>query len=150
MKFGFVLIAASVVAWGQVAVNSAGIVQTGLSAAQDNLLGPLIPSGNSPWIFGDLAETVVANNMAPAALAEAPVLGTALPGTGLMTQNRTICQASVKAPNEAYLCRCFGGELSFFQQLTVITNEWTRFWAPPTGHRFSWLRDIYNEATRRS
>ena len=68
-------------AWGQVAVNNAGIVQTGLPAAQDNLLGPLIPSGNSPWIFGDLAEKGVADNMAPAALANAPALSTALPGT---------------------------------------------------------------------
>jgi hypothetical protein len=81
MKFGFILIAASAVAWGQVAVNGVGIVQTGLPAAQDNLLGPLIPSGNSPWVYGDLAETAVANNMAPAALAAAPALGTALAGT---------------------------------------------------------------------
>jgi hypothetical protein len=81
MKSAFILVAASVVGWGQVAVNSTGIVQTGLPAAQDNLLGPLIPSGNSPWIFGDLAETAVANNMAPAALAAAPTLGAALPGT---------------------------------------------------------------------
>src|SRR5665213_3852527 len=81
MKFGFILIAASVVGWGQVAVNGVGIVQTGLPPAQDNLLGPLIPSGNSPWIFGDLAETGVANNMAPAARAAAPTLGAALPGT---------------------------------------------------------------------
>ena len=81
MKYGFILVAASALAWGQVVVNSAGIVQAGLPAAQDNLLGPLIPSGNSPWIFGDLAEKAVADNMAPAALAEAPALGTALPGT---------------------------------------------------------------------
>src|SRR5690242_925679 len=81
MKFAFILISASVASWGQVAVNATGIVQTGLPAAQDNLLGPLIPSGNSPWVYGDLAETGVANNMAPAALAAAPTLGTALPGT---------------------------------------------------------------------
>ena len=81
MKFGFILIAASAVTWGQVAVNGVGIVQTGLPAAQDNLLGPLIPSGNSPWIYGDLVETAVANNMAPAALAGKPALGAALPGT---------------------------------------------------------------------
>src|ERR1700756_699869 len=94
MKFGFILIAASVVAWGQVAVNSAGIVQTGLPAAQDNLLGPLIPSGNSPWIYGDLAETAVANNMAPAALAAAPTLGTALPGTVSWTGGNVITTTS--------------------------------------------------------
>ena len=81
MKFAFILLATSLMGWGQVAVNELGIVQTGLPAAQDNLIGPLIPSGNSPWIFGDLAETAVANNMAPAALAAAPTLGTALPGT---------------------------------------------------------------------
>ncbi len=81
MKFALILIATSAVGWGQFAVNGVGIVQTGLPPVQDNLLGPLIPSGNSPWIFGDLAETAVANNMAPAALAEAPALGAALPGT---------------------------------------------------------------------
>lgn len=81
MKFALILIATAVVGWGQVAVNGAGIVQTGLPAIQDNLLGPLIPSGNSPWLFGDLAEKGVADNMAPAALAEAPTLGTALSGT---------------------------------------------------------------------
>ena len=81
MKFAFIFIAASVVGWGQVAVNGLGVVQTGLPPAQDNLLGPLIPSGNSPWVYGDLAETAIANNMVPAALAEAPALGAALPGT---------------------------------------------------------------------
>src|SRR5579859_802290 len=81
MKFAFVLLATSLAAWGQVAVNGVGIVQTGLPPIQDNLLGPLIPMGNSPWIYGDLAEVGVANNMAPAALASAPALGTALPGT---------------------------------------------------------------------
>jgi hypothetical protein len=81
MKFVIILIATSVAGLGQVAVNGAGIVQTGLPAAQDNLLGPLIPSGNSPWVFGDLAETAIANNMAPAALADAPALAAALPGT---------------------------------------------------------------------
>jgi len=90
MKFALILIAASVAGWGQVAVNSAGIVQTGLPAVQDNLLGPLIPSGNSPWIFGDLAETAVANNMAPAALAEAPALGTVLPGTVSWTTGNNV------------------------------------------------------------
>src|SRR3977135_855776 len=95
MKFAFILIAVSAVAWGQVAVNGVGIVQTGLPAAQDNLLGPLIPSGNSPWIFGDLAETAVANNMAPAALAEAPVLGTALPGTGSWAQGTNTITTTV-------------------------------------------------------
>ncbi|MDP8990430.1 MAG: hypothetical protein M3N41_10185, partial [Acidobacteriota bacterium] len=90
MKFALILIAASVVGWGQVAVNAAGIVQTGLPAAQDNLLGPLIPYGNSPWIYGDLAEVAVANNMAPAALAAAPTLGTALPGTVSWTGGNVI------------------------------------------------------------
>src|SRR5882762_2185177 len=90
MKVVLIWIATSVVGWGQVAVNNAGIVQTGLPAIQDNLIGPLIPSGNSPWLFGDLAETAVANNMAPAALASAPALGTALPGTVSWTGGNVI------------------------------------------------------------
>src|SRR5579872_3156165 len=100
MKFALILIATSVVGWGQVAVNGLGIVQTGLPAAQDNLIGPLIPSGNSPWVFGDLAEIGVANNMAPAALAEAPKLGTALPGTVSWTQasNVVTTTADLTAP----------------------------------------------------
>jgi hypothetical protein len=95
MKFALILIAASVVGWGQVAVNSLGIVQTGLPAAQDNLLGPLIPSGNSPWVYGDLAETAIANNMTSAALAAPPALGAVLPGTvSLTTANNTITTTS--------------------------------------------------------
>ncbi len=90
MKFGLILIAASAVALGQVAVNGVGIVQTGLPPAQDNLLGPLIPSGNSPWLYGDLAEQGIVNNMAPAALAETPTLGTALPGTVSWTQGTNV------------------------------------------------------------
>ena len=101
MKFGLILIAASVVAWGQVAVNGVGIVQTGLPPAQDNLLGPLIPSGNSPWIYGDLAEHGMANNMAPAALAETrrlerlflePSLG--LQGTNVITTTSNLTGTS--------------------------------------------------------
>ena len=90
MKFGFLLIILYATVWGQVVVNSAGIVQTGLPPAQDNLLGPLIPSGNSPWIFGDLAEKAVADNMAPAALAAAPTLGTALQGTVSFSGGNTL------------------------------------------------------------
>lgn len=62
-------------------VDSKGWIITGLPAASNNLLGPLIPSGNSPWIYSDLAEKQTADNMAPAALAEAPTLGTQLAGT---------------------------------------------------------------------
>jgi len=90
MKFGFILFAASAMAWGQVAVNSAGIVQTGLPAAQNSLLGPLIPLGNSPWVYGDLAQKAVADNMAPAALAAAPALGTALAGTVSWTTGNNV------------------------------------------------------------
>lgn len=54
---------------------------TGLSPVQDNLLGPLTPYGSNPWIFSDLAQKAVADNMAPAALAQAPALGTACSGT---------------------------------------------------------------------
>lgn len=81
-------------------VNGLGIIQTGLPVAQDNLMGPLIPSGNSPWIFGDLAETGVADNMAPAALAETPALGTALSGTVSWTQgNNTVATtADLRSP----------------------------------------------------
>jgi hypothetical protein len=90
MKFALILIAASVVGWGQVAVNSIGIVQTGLPAAQDNLLGPLIPSGNSPWVYGDLAETAIANNMTTAALKATPALAAALPGIVSWTSTNNI------------------------------------------------------------
>ena len=74
----------------QFPVNSKGWVVTGLPAAQDNLLGPLTPYGSNPWIFGDLAEKATADNMAPAALAEAPVLGTALPGTVSWTSTNNV------------------------------------------------------------
>ena len=47
---------------------------TGLSSIQNSLLGPLIPYGASPWVYGDLAEKGTADNMAPAALAETPEL----------------------------------------------------------------------------
>jgi len=58
-----------------------GICITGLSAIQNNLLGPLTPYGSNPWTFGDLAEKGTADNMAPIALAAAPALGTPLAGT---------------------------------------------------------------------
>jgi len=62
-------------------VDANGRIITGLGAVADNLLGPLIPAGNSPWIFGDLAEAATIDNMAPKALAAAPALGTQLAGT---------------------------------------------------------------------
>jgi len=80
MIFALLILAASL-CWGQFPVDGTGWIITGLPAAQDSLLGPLIPSGKSPWIYGDLAEKGVADNMAPAALAETPILGTALSGT---------------------------------------------------------------------
>lgn len=58
-----------------------GIILTGLTATQDNILGPLTQSGSSPWAYGDIIEKGVAVNMAPAAIAEAPALAGALPGT---------------------------------------------------------------------
>lgn len=120
MKFGFILVAASAMAWGQVAVNSLGIVQTGLPAAQDNLLGPLIPSGNSPWLFGDLAEKAVADNMAPAALAEAPTLGAALPGTGSWTSGFQTITTSTN------LTAQLAGK-------SVVVYTWTTVDGPGTG-----------------
>src|SRR5665213_2845285 len=73
----------------QCSVDSRGICNTGLTSIQNNLLGPLIPYGNSPWIFGDLAEKGVADNMAPAAIAEAPALGTACTGTVSLTSGNS-------------------------------------------------------------
>ncbi len=120
MKFGFILVAASAMAWGQVAVNSLGIVQTGLPPAQDNLLGPLIPSGNSPWLFGDFAQKAVADNMAPAALAEAPQLGTALPGTGSWTSGFQTITTSTS------LTAQLAGK-------SVVVYTWTTVDGPGTG-----------------
>src|SRR5690349_24518265 len=109
MKFAFILISASVASWGQVAVNATGIVQTGLPAAQDNLLGTLIPSGNSPWVYGDLAERAVANNMAPAALADARTFGSALPGTGCWTSGNHVVTttAAPTGPHPGQPCVAF-------------------------------------------
>lgn len=81
MKFALFLLSMALCLATPFPVDSNGWIVTGLPAPQNSLLGPLIPHGNSPWLFGDLAETAVANNMAPAALAEAPALGAALPGT---------------------------------------------------------------------
>lgn len=58
-----------------------GICNTGLSAVQNNLLGPLTPIFTSPWTYSDLAEVGTAAYMAPQAIADAPALGTALSGT---------------------------------------------------------------------
>ena len=66
---------------GSCTPDANGICITGLSAIQNNLLGPLTPYGANPWIFGDLAEKGTADNMAPIALAAAPALGTPLAGT---------------------------------------------------------------------
>lgn len=65
----------------QCTTGANGWCNTGLSTAQNSLLGPLIPYGASPWVYGDLAEKGTADNMAPAALAETPTLGAALSGT---------------------------------------------------------------------
>lgn len=68
-------------AWGACTPDSRGVCVTGLSAIQDNLLGPLIPDGASPWPYGDIMERAAADNLATKALAEAPALGTQLAGT---------------------------------------------------------------------
>jgi hypothetical protein len=61
--------------------DSQGWCITGLSAIQNNLIGPLIPYGSSPWVYGDLANKGTVDYMVPIAIAEAPVLGAALAGT---------------------------------------------------------------------
>lgn len=65
----------------QCSTDSRGWCITGLSAIQNNLIGPLIPYGSSPWVYGDLANKGTVDYMVPIALAEAPVLGSALAGT---------------------------------------------------------------------
>ena len=72
-----------------------GWVNTGLSAIQNNLLGPLTCFGSSPWVFGDLAESPTAGNIAPAAIAEIPVLGPALSGTVSWTSGTNTVTTSV-------------------------------------------------------
>lgn len=67
--------------FGQFPNDSRGIILTGLPAVQDNLLGPLIQMGASPWKYGDILEQAIADNMGPKALAQVPALGTALSGT---------------------------------------------------------------------
>lgn len=74
-------ILASAICWGQCTTLPNGTCNTGLSAIQNNLLGPLTPTGSNPWTFGDAAEQAVIDNMAPAAIAGAPTLGSALSGT---------------------------------------------------------------------
>lgn len=70
--------------------DAAGICVSGLTSIQNNLIGPLIPYGASPWFFGDLAESGVAQNMAVNALIETPTLGTACPGTASWTSGSNI------------------------------------------------------------
>ncbi len=85
--------------------DATGWVVTGLTAAQNNLLGPLICSGASPWVYGDAAESATADNMAPAALAEVPTLGAALTGTvswtaGTNTITTTVDQTGALSPGD--------------------------------------------------
>jgi hypothetical protein len=80
MKLALFIFAAAL-SWGQCTTGANGWCNTGLSSIQNNILGPLIPIGASPWTFGDATETGVAASMVPAALSLAPALGTALSGT---------------------------------------------------------------------
>lgn len=75
------LFAIAVSSWAACTPDNRGICITGLTAAQDSLLGPLIPFGASPWTFGDATEKGVADNLAPVSIAEGPVLGTPCSGT---------------------------------------------------------------------
>lgn len=107
MKFALFIFAASL-SWGACSVGVNGWCISGLSATQDNLIGPLIPYGTSPWIFGDLMESAVADNQAPAALAEAPVLGAVLSGTfswtaGTNTVNSTVNQIGILNPGDYFV-----------------------------------------------
>ncbi len=80
MKFALLILAAAL-CFGQCTTDANGVCITGLSAIQNNLLGPLIPYGSNPWTYGDLANKGTVDYMVPIALAEAPVLGPALAGT---------------------------------------------------------------------
>lgn len=89
-------------------VDSNGWIITGLPNTQDNLLGPLIPYGNSPWIYGDLANKGTVDYMVPIALAEAPALGAALAGTfsfsGGNTLTTTVNQTGPLAGEQYITC----------------------------------------------
>lgn len=93
MRLALLILTASL-SWGACSTDSNGWCITGLSAIQNNLLGPLIPFGASPWVFGDAAEKAVVDNMAPIALTGAPVLGTVLPGTVSWSGGNTITTTS--------------------------------------------------------
>lgn len=95
MKSLIFILAASIALAQCPSVDSNGICVTGLPANVNSLLGPLTPIGTNPWAFGDLAEVGTANNMAPAALAEAPTLGTALAGTVSWTQGTNTVTTTV-------------------------------------------------------
>ncbi len=75
--------------------DSMGWVITGLSAIQNNLVGPLICYGSNPWTFGDLANKGTVDYMVPIALSEAPVLGTALSGTFSLTSGSDTLNTTV-------------------------------------------------------
>jgi len=66
-----------------VATDSNSVAVTGLSAIQDNLLGPLLiaDAKANPWPYADLAEIGVGKNIGAVALTVPPGLGSALPGT---------------------------------------------------------------------
>jgi hypothetical protein len=73
---------------GAVSTDPKAVVVTGLPAATDNLLGPLVIANAlaNPWPFGDLAEISAGTNIATTALSSTPQLGALLPGTGSWTQ----------------------------------------------------------------
>ncbi|MGH9452791.1 MAG: PKD domain-containing protein, partial [Terriglobia bacterium] len=81
---------------GAVATDSNGVVVTGLSAA-DNLLGPVIQAGQSPWMYWDLAEEGTATAIGTAALANPPIRGAQIAGSFSATQG----SATVTGPTGA-------------------------------------------------
>ncbi len=85
MRLALFIFAAGL-SWGQCTTLPSGWCNTGLSAIQNNLIGPLIPYGASPWVYGDLADKGTVDYFVPIALSEAPQLGAALAGTFSYTQ----------------------------------------------------------------
>lgn len=70
---------------GSVAVDSRGIVTSGMGARFDRLLGPLLISGASPWPYFDKGYYPTADIIATTALANPPSLGSAFTGTVQVT-----------------------------------------------------------------
>ncbi len=93
-------------AFGQCTTGGNGWAVTGLSAIQNNLLGPLTCYGNNPWPYGDIANRGTVDYFAPIALAEAPVLGAVLPGTFSFTSGSDTLTTTVDQSGLAGYITC--------------------------------------------